>query len=235
MNCEFFLWMTIALFCTLMFARVLFEEKGWKKVTCIFWWIFIKDCVILLENICFNAELTNFDAIFILIGLIYLAWLSINYILNGKELMNKFSILIVWIILLFIFAFSASKINTELMYFFKLSIMFILLLGIAVLKDMPVVAKILISILFYLLMVIVDVVVTSGFLFAPANQPVKAMYEVFQRIYCLSPIAASYKREELITAMVDFLICRIMDVILLGFLSSAFVEMCSNNVKKNRP
>lgn len=44
------------------------------------------------------------------------------------------------------------------------------------------------------------------------------MYEVFQRIYCLSPIVARYEREELITAMADFLICRIMYVILLFFI-----------------
>lgn len=234
MICYFFIWMIVALVCTFMLARTILEGKGWKKIGCIFWWILTADCVILLENMCFNAELTNSGAVCILIGLTYLVWLSINYILNGKDISNKFGILAIWLFLLVLFAFSASRINTELMYFFKLSIMFVLLLGIAVLKDMPIVAKILISIVLYLLMIIFDVVVTSGFLFASADQPVEAVYEVFQRIYCLSPIEARYKREELITAMVDFLICRIMDVILLGFLSSTFVEMCSNHPGKNK-
>ena len=233
MNLYFFIWIATALFSTSIFVRIVFEEKGWRKAKCIWWWILTADSVILLENTCFNIELTNFDVICILFGLLFLAYLSINYVLNGENFWDKVEILSIWLFLLIAFACSASIVNTELMYFFKLSIMFLLLLGITVLKDVNIAVKIVMSIILYLIMVILDVVVTSGFLFAPADQPVKAMYEVFQRIYCLSPIVASYKREEMITAMADFLICRIMDVILLGFLSSTFVEMCSNDSKKN--
>lgn len=233
MNLYFFIWIATALFSTSIFARIVFEEKGWRKAKCIWWWILTADSVILLENTCFNIELTNFDVICILFGLLFLAYLSINYVLKGENFWDKVEILSIWLFLLIAFACSASIVNTELMYFFKLSIMFVLLLGITVLKDVNIAVKIVMSIILYLIMVILDVVVTSGFLFAPADQPVKAMYEVFQRIYCLSPIVASYKREEMITAMADFLICRIMDVILLGFLSSTFVEMCSNDSKKN--
>lgn len=63
------------------------------------------------------------------------------------------------------------------------------------------------------------------------NEAVKAIYEVFQRIYCLNPLGRNCQKGELIAAIVDFLMCRVMDVILLGFLSSTFIEICNSRTK----
>lgn len=106
-----------------------------------------------------------------------------------------------------------------------------ILMGLLIIKNAPPIVKIVMAIIFYLGMVAIDVVLTTGFLFSTIDEAVKAIYEVFQRIYCLNPLGKDYQKEELVTAIVDFLMCRIMDVILLGVLSSTFIEICNSRVK----
>ncbi len=225
-------YLCLALFSTYKIAEeILSDRKRRKGSRILLWWILAADAVIVLEHNYFGVELSNSGAIFILIGFIYLMVISINYILKDRDLLNKIGIFAGWFGFLFVLSFSLVKISIIFMYLFKILIMFMLLMGLLIIKNAPPTVKIVMAIIFYLGMVAIDVVLTTGFLFSTIDEAVKAIYEVFQRIYCLNPLGKDYQKEELVTAIVDFLMCRIMDVILLGFLSSTFIEICNSRTK----
>ena len=213
-------------------AQKILENVGWKKLSCIFWWFVIIDVLIVLEYICFGTELTELGTVCILIGTVYLAILSISYILKDRDIWNKITIWGGWFYFLFLLSISSSQINVELMYIFKILTMFMLLMGILIIKNASPIIKILMAIIFYLGMVAFDIMLTMGFLFSEVDKTVETIYIVFQRIYCLNPLDLGYSKDELLTNIVDFLICRIMDVILLGFLSSTFIEICSKDLNE---
>ncbi len=228
---EFVLWLGAALFCTYCFSITIVLQQGWKKVKCIWWWILAKDAIVILDNI-YGKEITNFDAVCIIVGFVYLASLSINYILNAEDFFNKFAIFAAWLIFLIILSFSALNVSTSMMYIFKIMLMLMLVIGIVMLGNLNITFKIIGAIVVYVLMIAIDVVLTTSFLYSPVDQGVEAMYQVFQRIYCLNPLTEPYDKGELISSIVDFLMCRIMDVILLGFLSTTFMEICNNSGRK---
>lgn len=226
------IYLCLALLSTYKIAEEILSDRKRRKIRRILlWWILAADAVIFLEHNCFGLELSNLGAIFILIGFIYLMVISINYILKDRDLINKIGLFAGWFGVLFVLSFSLVKISIIFMYFFKILIMFMLLMGLLIIKNAPPTVKIVMAIIFYLGMVAIDVVLTTGFLFSTIDEDVKAIYEVFQRIYCLNPLGKDYQKEELVTAIVDFLMCRIMDVILLGFLSSTFIEICNSGTK----
>ena len=226
------IYLCLALLSTYKIAEeILSDRKRRKSSRILLWWILAADAVIFLEHNCFGLELSNLGAIFILIGFIYLMVISINYILKDRDLINKIGLFAGWFGVLFVLSFSLVKISIIFMYFFKILIMFMLLMGLLIIKNAPPIVKIVMAIIFYLGMVAIDVVLTTGFLFSTIDEAVKAIYEVFQRIYCLNPLGKDYQKEELVTAIAGFLMCRIMDVILLGFLSSTFIEICNSRTK----
>ena len=228
---EFVLWLGAALFCTYCFLITIVLQQGWKKVKCIWWWILAKDAIVILDNI-YGKEITNFDAVCILVGTMYLAILSINFVLKEKCFGHKLIVFLIWLVFLFTLSFSALTISTSMMYIFKTIIMFVLIIGVLMLSGRNPIFKIVGAIIVYLLMISLDVILTTSFLYSSVDQGVEAMYQVFQRIYCLNPLTEPYDKGELISSIVDFLICRIMDVILLGFLSTTFMEICNNSEKK---
>lgn len=215
-----------------MMVHAILENVRWKKLVCIFWWFVTVDAVIVLEFICFGEELTELGTVCILIGTVYLAILSMNYILKDRDLWNKISIWVGWFVFMFLLSISSSQISVELMYIFKMLTMLMLLMGMLIIKNALPIAKIVMSIIFYLVMVAFDVMLTTGFLFSTVDKAVEVIYIGFQKIYCLNPLSPDYQKGELLTNIVDFLICRIMDVVLLGFLSSTFIEICNKNLKQ---
>lgn len=222
----------LALFVTYKIAEKVLSDKNREKSSRILlFWILAADTVIVLEHNCFGVELSNLGAIFILIGFIYLMVISINYILKDRDLVNKIRIFAEWFLFLFVLSFSLVKISIIFMYLFKILIMFMLLMGLLIIKNAPPIVKIVMAIIFCFGMMAIDVVLTTGFLFSTIDEAVKAIYEVFQRMYCLNPLGKDYQNEELVTAIAGLLMCRIMDVILLGFLSSTFIEICNSGMK----
>ncbi len=228
---EFCVYLAAALFCTFKMTQIILKNVGFKKCACIIWWILTIDAVIFLEYACFGVEASNFGSIFILIGFVYLMILSISYVLRSESLCNRILVFVGWLGFLFVLSFSLAEIIV-FMYLFKVLTMLALLMGIIIIKDASPIVKIVMSIIFYLGMVVFDVMLTTGFLFSSVDKAVEAIYIGFQRIYCLNPLSPDYQKGELLTNIVDYLICRIMDVILLGFLSSTFIEICNRNLKQ---
>lgn len=137
-----------------------------------------------------------------------------------------------WFLFLFLLSVTSSQISVKLMYIFKILTMLMFLMGMLIIKDVPPIIKIILSIILYVGMVVFDVMLTTGFLLSTVDKAVEATYAGFQKIYNLNPLDSDYQKGELLTNIVDFLICRIMDVILLGFLSSTFIEICNKNLKQ---
>lgn len=228
----FCFWLAIALVCTYKMVQAILENVKWRKLVCIFWWFVTIDAVIVLEYICFGIELTEGGTICILIGAFFLAKLSMDYILKDRDLWSKISIWGGWFVFLFLLSFLSSQISIEFMYIFKILIMLMLLMGMLIIKNALPIIKIIMSIIFYLGMIIFDVMLTTGFLFSTVDKAVETIYIGFQRIYSLNPLSSDYQKGELLTNIVDFLICRIMDVIFLSFLSSTFIEIYNKNLKQ---
>ncbi|MBQ7956306.1 MAG: hypothetical protein IJ282_11280 [Lachnospiraceae bacterium] len=218
----------LALVCTGMFAKKICECRGWRKIRCIPWLILTECLVILIQNICYEKELTNFDAICLMIGLVIVAIISIRYVVNSTDVGMKIPIMLGWFSILTLFTLAAAMVDEKIMYFFKLLLMVLLIMGLMIVKDCVPIVRIFWSILVYVVMLFVNVSFTKNFLFSDVELVVSTIYEIFQRIYSLNPLSENMGDWGMITYMLDFLICRIMDVILLGFLSSNFMELCNN-------
>lgn len=79
-------YLCLALLSTYKIAEEILSDKKQKKSSRILlWWILATDAVIVLEHNCFEVELSNLGAIFILIGFIYLMVISINNILKDRD------------------------------------------------------------------------------------------------------------------------------------------------------
>lgn len=119
-----------------------------------------------------------------------------------------------------------------------LGVMLTLLLGLIALRDFPVFGQIVGAIIVYILMIGANALISLQFLLAQSeNQFWKGIYETVQRSYCLNPFNSQMSEVDAKTYMIDFFVCKIMDVILLGFCSSRFMEIvgvAKSNIKYSK-
>ena len=114
----------------------------------------------------------------------------------------------------------------------------VFLLGLTALRDLPVFEQIVGAIIVYVLMIGANTMISLQFLFALSeNQFWKGIYETVQKSYCLKTFNSQMSEVDVKTYMIDFFVCKIMDVILLGFCSSRFMEIVGevrSNIKYSK-
>ena len=156
-----------------------------------------------------------------------------------KDIFGKLGIVFTAIYVIFVFSITVLEMQQiVLVYIFKAWLMLTLLLGLMALRDLPVFGQIVGAIIVYVLMIGANTMISLQFLFALSeNQFWKGIYETVQRSYCLNAFNSQMLEVDVKTYMIDFFVCKIMDVILLGFCSSRFMEIVGevrSNIKYSK-
>ncbi len=162
-----------------------------------------------------------------------------KYQKNMKDIFGKLGIVFTAIYVIFVFSITVLEMQQiVLVYIFKAWLMLTLLLGLMALRDLPVFGQIVGAIIVYVLMIGANTMISLQFLFALSeNQFWKGIYETVQRSYCLNTFNSQMLEVDVKTYMIDFFVCKIMDVILLGFCSSRFMEIVGevrSNIKYSK-
>lgn len=220
---------------TVNFWKMIVDEKGIYKVKAIVMLIGLYDLKIIFAVNNQPIKLTVIDCVFMIIGIIWGYVYSILFVMKSKDSLGKISAIIVWGYVAFVFSISALKIQQmELLYISKVWLMLTLLAGLLALRNLSVFGQIVGAIILYIIMISANAILSTEFLSAAdKNQLWKGIYESIQRSYSLNPINNQVTDINLITNIVDFLMCKVMDVILLGFLSARFMEIVGESKSRN--
>ncbi len=212
---------------TFIFVKMIIDERGFCKVKAVAMWIVLYDIRIIFDVDNQAIKLSVIDCRFIVFGLILGYVYAIAFVVNSKDTLAKFAIVFTAIYVIFVFSVAALEIQqTVLVYIFKGWLMLTLLLGLAALRNLPVLGQIIGAIILYILMLAFNALVSMQFLSALSeNQFWKGIYETIQRSYCLNPFNSQMSEIQVKTYIVDFFVCKVMDAILLGFLLARFMEI----------
>lgn len=233
----------IALSCmlpiTFIFIKMITDERGLCKVKAIAMWIVLYDFRIIFTVGNQKIKLSSIDCGFVIIGLILGYVYAIIFVVKLKDTFGKLGIVFTAIYVIFVFSITALEMQQiVLVYIFKAWLMLTLLLGLIALRDFPVFGQIVGAIIVYILMIGANALISLQFLLALSeNQFWKGIYETVQRSYCLNPFNSQMSEVDAKTYMIDFFVCKIMDVILLGFCSSRFMEIigaAKSNIKYSK-
>lgn len=224
---------------TFIFIKMITDERGLCKIKAIAMWIVLYDLRILFSVGKQAIKLSPIDCAFVIIGLILGYIYAIVFVVKSKDIFGKLGIVFTAIYVIFVFSITALEMQQiVLVYIFKAWLMLTLLLGLTALRDLPVFGQIVGAIIVYVLMIGANTMISLQFLFALSeNQFWKGIYETVQRSYCLNPFNSQMSEVDAKTYMIDFFVCKIMDVILLGFCSSRFMEIVGearSNIKYSK-
>lgn len=220
---------------TVKFCKMIVDEKGIHKVKAIAMLIGLYDLRIIFDVNNQPIKLTVIDCVFMIIGIIWGYVYSILFVVKSKDSLGKISAIIVWGYVAFVFSISALKIQQmELLYISKVWLMLTLLAGLLALRNVSVFGQIIGAIILYIIMFSANAIISKEFLSAASEDQLwKGIYETIQRSYSLNSINNQITDINLITNIVDFLMCKVMDVILLGFLSARFLEIVGESKSRN--
>ena len=221
----------IFLFCmlpiTFVFVKMFIDERGFFKVKSVAMWIGLYDLRIILNVDNQAIKISVMDCGFIIIGLILGYVYVIVFVVKSRDTLGKLGIIFTAIYVIFVF--SVAALGTQqivLVYIFKVWLMLTLLLGLVALRDVPALGQIIGAIIVYILMLGANALISMQFLSALSeNQFWKGIYETVQRSYCLNSFNSQMSEINVKTYLVDFFVCKVMDVILLGFCSARFMEI----------
>lgn len=224
---------------TFIFIKMITDERGFCKVKAIAIWIVLYDFRIIFSVGNQAIKLSSIDCGFVIIGLILGYVYAIIFVVKLKDTFGKLGIVFTAIYVIFVFSITALEMQQiVLVYIFKAWLMLTLLLGLIALRDFPVFGQIVGAIIVYILMIGANALISLQFLLALSeNQFWKGIYETVQRSYCLNPFNCQMSEVDAKTYMIDFFVCKIMDVILLGFCSSRFMEIvgvAKSNIKYSK-
>lgn len=217
------------LLCTCVLVKTIIDEKGIYKLKAVAMWIVLYNVRMILDVNSQFIELSDLDVWFIIIGMILGYVYSFILIMKSRDSWMKLGIIIIWIVIFLSFSATALEIHQMvLLYIFKVLIMLTLLMGLMALRNLPAFGQIIGAIILYGIMIGADVILCGQFWDAwHENQFWSGIYKIVQRDYCLNDIHNQMPDINYITYIADFFICKIMDVILLGFLSARFIEVVS--------
>lgn len=222
----------VIIFCFLlvslyMFIKILFDKKGIYKVQAIPMLIFLYDAVIIFNANNQARNLSIIECVIMLIGLIVGYVYSAIFVMKSSNIGVKMGTIFTWFYVLFVIAVSMLQIQfLGMLYVFKGWLMLTLLLGLLTLKELPLLIQFIGAIILYILMLGANVMLTTQFLTVlPDNYFWRRIYEIVQRIYCLNPVNGQMSDLEALMYIIDFFLCRIMDMILLSFFSTKFINL----------
>lgn len=226
---EILVYISALFLCTYIFIKMIIDERGIYKVKAAAMWIILYDVNLIFIASNRTIELSSIDAWFIIMGLIIGFVFSFLFIMKSKDTLLKTFILLICFYFFFVFSISSIAVQNMLsLYIFKSMIMITLLMGLIALKDAPIFLQILGALILYIIMLGTNVLLSARFFdIQTENQFWNEIYGIVQRSYCLNPVNEQMYVEDIKMYIVDFFICKIMDVILLGFLSARFIEIVS--------
>lgn len=212
---------------TFIFAKMIIDERGLYKLKAIAMWIVLYDFKIIFSVDNQAIKLSVMDCGFIIIGLILGYVYVIIFIVKSKDPIGKLGIIFTAIYIIYVFSVAALETQQiVLVYIFKMWLMLTLLLGLIALRDFPALGQIIGAIIVYILMIGANAMISMQFLSALSeDQFWKGIYETVQRSYCLNSFNSQMSEIDVKTYIVDFFLCKVMDMILLGFLSARFMEI----------
>lgn len=227
---------------TFVFVKMIIDERGFYKVKAIAMWIVLYDFGIIFNVDNQAIKLSVMDCGFMIIGLILGYVYVIVFIVKSKDTVGKLGIVFTAIYVIFVFSITALEMQQiVLVYIFKVWLMLTLLLGLLALRNFPAFGQIIGAILVYILMLGANAMISMQFLSALSeNQFWKGIYETIQRSYTLNAFNSQMSEVDVKTYIIDFFVCKVMDVILLGFCSARFMEIvgasksdlkCSKNLE----
>ncbi len=224
---------------TFILIKMITDERGFCKVKAIAMWIVLYDLRILFSVGNQAIKLSPIDCVFVIMGLILGYVYAIVFVVKSKDTFGKLGIVFTAIYVIFVFSITALEMQQiVLVYIFKAWLMLTLLLGLIALRDLPIFGQIVGAIIVYVLMIGANTMISLQFLFALSeNQLWRGIYETVQRSYCLNPFNNQMSEVDAKTYMIDFFVCKIMDVILLGFCSARFMEIvgaAKSNIKYSK-
>lgn len=219
---------------TVLFLKRILFEKGIYKLKAVAMWIALYDLRLIFNVNDQSVKLWEIDFAFIIFGIIWGTVCTFKYTVNTKDFWGKISAILIWIYMSFAFAVSALQLQQlYLVYGFKVWMMLTLLMGLISLRNISISRQIIGAIIIYVIMLGANAIISNEFLVASSgNHLWHGIYETIQRSYCLNPVNDEMSEMNIKTYIIDFFICKIMDVTLLGFLSAKFLEMVrgSNSV-----
>ena len=212
---------------TFILIKMITDERGLCKVKAIAMWIVLYDLRILFSVGNQAIKLSPIDCVFVIMGLILGYAYAIVFVVKSKDIFGKLGMVFTAIYVIFVFSITALEMQQiVLVYIFKAWLMLTLLLGLIALRELPIFGQIVGAIIVYVLMIGANTMISLQFLFALSeNQFWKGIYETVQRSYSLNPFNSQMSEVDAKTYLIDFFVCKIMDVILLGFCSSRFMEI----------
>lgn len=206
---------------------MIIDERGFCKIKALAMWIVLYDFRIIFSVDNQVIKLSVIDCVFIIVGLILGYICVMVFSAKSKDTVGKLGIVFTGIYVIFVFSLAALQTQQiVLIYIFKVWLMLTLLLVLIVLRDIHPFGQIIGSIIVYILMIEANAFISMQFLFALSeNQFWKGIYETVQRSYCLNPFNSQMSEIDVKTYIIDFFVCKVMDVILLGFCSARFMEI----------
>lgn len=212
---------------TFIFVKMIIDERSFYKVKAIAIWIVLYDFRIIFNVNNQTIKLSVVDCGFVIIGLIIGYVYVSTFITKSQDTFVKLGIVFTAIYIFFVFAAAALEAQQiVLVYIFKVWLMLTLLLGLIALRDFPALGQIIGAIIVYILMIGANALISTQFLSAVSeDQFWKGIYETVQRSYGLNSFNSQMSEIDLKAYIVDFFVCKVMDVILLGFLSARFMKI----------
>lgn len=212
---------------TYLFFKWLLDETSINRIKSVAIWIILYGLNIVFDLNNRPVGLSLVDCWFIIIGMMLAYVYSFIFIVKSRDTFMKIGVMISWLVVSYIFSFSALKMQQMgLLYIFKTWSMLTLLMGLIALRDSFALGQIIGGIVLYVLMIGTNIVLSGQFYNAlTENQYWRGVYETVQRSYCLNPINGEMLDVDIKMYIFDFFFCKIMDVTLLGFLSARFLEI----------
>lgn len=220
---------------TYIFIKILIGENGVYKVKAILIWIVLYDlnCILNIGNS--SIKLSNMDVWFLIISLILGCVYSFMSIIKSKDILWKISIEFTCFYIFLVFCASALETqNVVLIYIFKVMLMLTLLMGLIALKDIHIFLQIVGAFILYIIAIGMNIMLNTQFYSLTDDEMLSGIYEILQRSYCLISVNEQMSTVDIKMYIVDFFICKIMDVILLGFISARFMEAVGKSKSRIR-
>ncbi|MBQ4536908.1 MAG: hypothetical protein II994_04755 [Lachnospiraceae bacterium] len=190
--------------------------KGWHKILSLRWWICA--CTIYITFSYMNiGDISTGASVTFLIGLSIMFIESMRvffYIAN--DLGTEIAIIVGWGVFLFVLALLALKLKyIPLFLFFKAMSLGVMVTGLKILHRLNISLKVTGAIVIYVGIVIMNILLSSHYLGTPNGE---GIYWAFKCLYELPDTVNS--KEELLEVISTFLVFRIADAILVGFLAN---------------
>ena len=192
--------------------------KGLRKVLVFRWYIYAI-CFSMLSWYLENETIGTIESILFLITVVLVFVEAVNYYLTKvNEWFKEIVILFFMILGLLFFDIVAVQVNITLFWILRVITLLILICGLKIIPHVNRLLGIILIIALYIAMVAISATLSIDFLFSSISEVCVAFYRNVRNLYTLPEPNAEMSMRNLLEIMGSFLLCRIMDAILIGAL-----------------